>query len=370
MKLSPALAACVLLALALVFGLVACETDSEEEPYRECVKDSDCGPGYVCKFQECHRAIPPDGDSQEDGDQETPVDGDEDDPGVDGDTPVDGDYEWDEDADPEWDGVCDEDHMDPRCRGVVSENFCRGNTIRHTVRECVRDTSGERLYECVLTFDCTYPNCGYVTRSVYVRACRDGCVSNENPEKNDYCAGEEDPEDGDVVDGDVTDGDTDEDIEIPNHQERYPCAQDSDCVLGLKCQLDWDADGRYCVRDDGSCVFHVGLPAEDPAILYSHADRVCVGNTYKRCSNGRWISPVVCPGAECEDGIQFEAQTCDGGIEGRTASCVPSPRVNYPCPGNLMCLSGSSYCRSTCTTSEHCRAGYICTPQNTCVSGG
>ncbi len=52
---------------AIVFACLlaffaSCSSSSNEEPYRECLKDSDCGAGYKCQYNECVRIIDSDGD--------------------------------------------------------------------------------------------------------------------------------------------------------------------------------------------------------------------------------------------------------------------------------------------------------------------
>jgi hypothetical protein len=370
------------LAFVALLSLASCEDSGTSNPDPECLTDQDCGIGYICKYKECKKVIDvEDGDAvdgdiidgdEPDGDLEPDVEPDLDGDEPDGDTDPEPDVDTETDGDEDWDGVCDESNLDPRCNGFFSQIYCRDGEVRHSVLECRSDAEGDRLYRCNLSLNCDYPDCGYVTSDSYFKACTQGCISNPDPEQDDYCA-EDTPVDGDEeqIDGDTVDGDTvtDGDIDIPDHQDGAPCNEDADCLPSHRCRGDWDGSGKYCAKDSYTCVFHVGMDAEEPVLFYEQGDRICVGKTYKRCSTGQWVSPTTCPGDECVDAVAFQAQTCDNGEDGKSASCQPSPRVTYQCPGNLICLDGSNYCRNSCTLSEHCRLGYVCTSEQICVCG-
>lgn len=329
-----------------------------------CQTDDECRLGYLCTNNRCAEVAQADGDEAEldqPTEEDTFIDTDEDateeetPPLVDGDEGEEDVAEQADEAEAGEDPFCDENTLDPRC-SFMSEIYCRNNTVRHSVKIC----KGADLYLCKLIFDCSYPTCGYVTSELYQTSCTAGCVANANPEEDDYCA-EAPPVDGDEDDVEQTDTieEEEEDDAFVNRNDGYPCQDDDGCLPNHKCLLDWDGDGRYCAPPGNEkCVFHIGIDNDEPAILYDHGDKICWGNTYKRCSSGSWYwqSDFDCPRDECISGYLFwEGQECVN-FEG----CQPMPREPaVACPGNYACLDDYN-CRGTCVVSTECRPGYIC----------
>ena len=381
-------------ALSVVMFFQACSSGDSDLAAGECKDDGDCGQGYVCEYQQCKRFQYPDGDGPKvDGDQ---LDGDgfpDGDPPVDGDWISDGDDDGtdssDGDLNPDGDATdgdqeqaCTPENLDPQCGDFTNEHYCRDDTVRHSIWECRSDLEGDRLYLCDLVFDCSYPNCGSVVSYRRPKTCVEGCVSNQNPQNDDYCA-EDGPPDGDEedVDGDfeLPDGDMDVDMDIeddnalPDKRDGYPCTNDDGCLPGHSCRLDFDGHGKYCALTRFICVYHVDIPHGESALFYEHGDRLCTEGGFKRCSSGTWIQGLtdVCQELECTDGVIIEAQSCDNGVDGKTAECLPTHPNSYACPEFFACLDDTNLCRSSCSDDEHCRAGYICLELDSeCVCDG
>jgi len=364
---------------AIALMIVACGKTEESEPYRECISDADCGPGYICEFQACKRVIDPDNDV------ESPADGDEDfDPeeAVEDDTtdseddaddqpPADGDEETDPDESDNIDGdgdagefdedlpTCDGQELDERC-SFLSESYCRSGVVKHSVMVCHID----QLYYCIQRYDPCYPPCGYYTEERYQKACQEGCVPSEDPELDDYCA-EDGPPDGDEEEDAIEDSDgadtaeAEEELdgETANHNDGYPCSTAADCLPGHACQLDYDDAGRHCAADRYTCVYHVDMEPTELADFYHSGNIVCHDNGYRRCTSaGSWSSVVECPRDECVSGYLFwPGQTCVD-----NSGCEPWPREDPgPCPDHFACFDAYN-CRGSCVISTECAPGYIC----------
>ncbi len=364
--------------LALLFvvasGWLSCTEDGEkEEVIRECVTDEECGPGYNCRLQECVPNVQ-EGECYDDEDcpsgyvcndelvcvwDDGSVDDDDDDDTVtDGDTPEDGDLDGDDEEDPAEDGDLEDDEdgdaeyeegeLDPRC--VSQSNFgCRENTVFHDVFECA---NGD-LNKCSVTWDPSYPQCGYQRRVSYWKTCQEECLSAEDPNDNDYCA-----EDGPVEeDGDVepADGDTESDQEIATSRNGDPCQVNGDCASG-HCKVDWDGEGRYCSPAIDMCVDHVDEEEGESALFYQHGKIVCHETMHKRCSTGAWVMPIECAPSECTSGYLYrEAQTCVTEL-----GCQPQQLpAHEPCAGHYACFDEYN-CRGTCSDDNHCAPEYSC----------
>ena len=360
--------------IALLFvafsGWLACSEEPEDEgPIQECQTDADCGPGYNCRLQQCVSNVQ-DGECTKDedcrdgyvcnadytcvwggvsdDDDDAANDGDATDGDLpDGDDEQDGDLETELDGDEETDAEWAEGELDPRC--ASQSNFgCRGNTVFHTIMEC----SSTMLNECVVTWDPIYPQCGYQRRTSYRKTCQDGCVTNEDPDQNDYCE-----EDGPVEeDGDVQpDGDTETDGEVATSRNGDPCQVNTDCASG-HCKVDWDAEGRYCSPAIDMCVDHIDREEGQLALFYQHGTIVCHGVMHKRCATGAWVMPVTCAASECTSGNLYrEAQTCVTEL-----GCQPQQLpAHQPCVGHYACFDEYN-CRGTCTDNSHCAVGYTC----------
>ncbi len=359
--------------LVIMGALSGCGEDSKEEPYRECVKDEDCGAGFKCEYQECKRIIVDDGDDAPpaDGDAEPDADPDPDPdlPDGDGEADGDGDAEPDTETDAEngdteeadIDRVydCVNGEYDPRC-STLFQNTCRDNTVDHSVDIC----KGSQLYECLLSLDCAYPTCGYFIEERYRRTCAEGCVANPDPQQDDYCE-EMPPADGDEeaefeIDTDLDGEGADREPDQINLTDGSPCVNDNGCLPGHRCLLDFDDEGRYCAPDIQHCVYHVGIADGEPAVLYDHGDKICntEGTGFRRCSSGGWYwqEDFDCPPDQCVSGyLAWPGQTCEN-----YTGCVPMPRpAASACPGNFSCFDEFN-CRGDCTLASHCRPGYIC----------
>jgi|GEM_PF-5716030 len=334
----------------------ACSSSEDEN-------NCNCGQGYECKQGECVKI------QIEDGDDEIDLE-----PEYDEELEPELEPEYDEELEPEIeeeveeeqdqeDFQCTGDQLDPKCNGFFSQNFCRDNTVEHPVWECDSDNLGEIKKYCNLVFDCNYPNCGWVINYISPTECSEGCVSNPDPQKDDYCKEDGPPVDGDEEDGDVEiDGDDEmeEELEIV-YPNGHLCSKNDDCISGA-CRLDIDASAKYCSDDRDNCVYHVDIAEGDPAIFYTNGDRICMDATqFKRCSSGNWMEPTICKDEYCEvgQGIWHFAETCDPGIQNIDAYCRPGDPEDEPCPENLLCLN-DDYCRNSCSENSHCRAGYSC----------
>jgi|GEM_PF-5663057 len=199
---------------------------------------------------------------------------------------IDGDLDAEEEYEIiEWEGGqdCTPSTIDPRCDKLI-ENFCFDD-IHRDVYYC----KDEDLWVCDLTCDPSYPNCGWITNDRKTENCPLACIDTdpENHSVDAYCEIS--------IDGD-------EEIELEPEEEGdqqtdfsdgRPCTP-GQCLPGSSCNMDWSDSAMYCAPDEFTCVFHVGMAYEDDALFYTQGDKVCVGNTYKRCSDGSWIQETTC----------------------------------------------------------------------------
>ncbi len=365
----------ILVVLLVFVSAIACNESDETDPQRQCNTSADCGPGYKCELGACIQVI--DGDDPiTDGDpDQVIVDGDLDaepdtepdlvdtaDQVVDGDTTE--NVEQSEN-DQEVQNPCLGDDLDPECGDFFSQVYCRSGQVQHDVNLCHNGA----LYRCFQRFDCAHPTCGYYTTEALLRHCPDDqCVTNDDPEQDDYCSDEPPTEeDGDLIqpDGDLdidVEGDLDVDNKPPNHADGFPCSTSADCLPDHACQLDYDDIGRYCAPNSSVCVYHVGMESTESAIIYQQGATICnEGDTgYRRCLRGNWLAETLCPVEQCvEEYKLWSGQSCQDSV-----GCVPTPRPDpVPCADGYRCLDDYT-CRTSCTVSTQCQEGYICIGDN------
>ena len=132
------------------------------------------------------------------------------------------------------------------------------------------------------------------------------------------------------------------------------------CVDGVCCNSACANQCEACDRTGsvGKCGPTTGAPRG--------ARRGCPGaGVCGGACNGMLTTACVYPtndcGTSCTEARESK-KTCDG--KGRCVSETPGP-----CPGNFACETAAG-CRTRCSNSEDCAAGYGCAPDGRCVAAG
>lgn len=355
--------------LAIAFSMSACGGSEKTPPVdRQCTKNEDCGLGYTCQYQVCVCLLCGDPDESDTSDtEEAEPEADL----ADGDTSeVEAEEEADTDQEPEADPDfdCSESVTDPSCI-TQTKRYCRDGLIPHSLYFC-NSTGG--LSYCDQQYDCHFPLCGYYGTSerIIKYTCDLGCVSNTDPNKDDYC--QESPPDGDAdLDTDSekdadseADSDADEtpdtDTELPNHADGSPCSVNTDCISGHACVLDMNGTDKYCAPS-GKCVSRSGVADGQPTLIFNSGDRRCKSAiSWVQClSSGYWGYATECTKPKCEDVLFTPGQTCiaqGDNFAGCDPVTLPDPAY---CPGDYRCHT-ANYCWETCTLNTQCRTGFKC----------
>lgn len=335
----------MIVVLAFSFGFGCGSSDNE---------DCNCGQGYICKNGKCVKNEITDGDIDLEPEPEL-------EPELELEPEPELEPELEPEIEEEIEYECSEDNLDERC-GFEVQDFCRDGAIQHPIHEC-RESNGKiTLQYCNLTYDCSYPQCGWDARYIDPKTCLLGCVVNENPNMSDYCK-----EDGPFVDGDMDDdfeySETEEEKEPDSPfklQNGERCYEDSNC-LSNSCKSDIDGLKKYCSDSQDRCVYHLNMEEDELAEFYSNGARLCMSDTsYKRCLSGSWVLLTQCAEEYCEvgTGIWHFAEYCDPGIL-NDAQCVSPDPDKEPCKDHLLCYD-ETICRVTCSSNLHCQSGYSC----------
>jgi hypothetical protein len=168
---------------------------------------------------------------------------------------------------------------------------------------------------------------------------------------------------------------------IPRKAVGSVCARKGECP-GDRC-----VDGYCCTEECGSqceacnvvgfvgqCVAVVGAPVGDrppcPTVAGDPcATRVCTGKAIASCEG--FVGPEVrCRTASCKQSARTSEARCNG------AGACPAPDT-AACPGFFACAEDALTCRTGCTTSAECAAGYECAsnkcvpiPEHSCTDDG